>query len=103
MEERLRLLEQQYFRVVHAFKVELLLFANGCAVALCQGYSVQFDGAARHLQPPVTSGGKVVRNFYSGLQQRDIELGILIDLHRSSTRIAGRDQPQPAALVFLRK
>src|SRR5258706_9757977 len=66
--------EQQYFCVFRAFDVQLRLVADGCAVALCQRLSVQFHCAAGDLKPAVTSGGELVRDFFAGLEQRDVEL-----------------------------
>jgi len=75
----LRQVEEQYFGVfLWPLNAQLLFVADGCAIALCQRLSVQFDCAARDLEPAVTSRGELVRDFFAGLEQRDIQLSILI-------------------------
>src|SRR5579864_9195332 len=51
------------------------------------------------MQPRVTAGFEMVRDFIPRLQQRSVELRILVDLYRSIARIARGDQAQLASLL----
>ena len=74
-------IEQQHFGVVGAFDRQLALIADRRAIALAQFLAVQLDGSSGDLHPSVTSGGQLMRHFFSCLQQRDIQFRVLIDLH----------------------
>src|ERR1700733_11782026 len=87
----LREVEQKHFRVVHALDAYALLIADCRAIALLEFIAVHFHCTARNLEPPVTSISELVPHFFARLEQRDVELRILVDLDRALSRFPRRN------------
>src|SRR5215469_2744473 len=95
--------EQQYLAVSRALDLHAFFLADGRAIARREFLTVQLHRALGHLQPAMARLAELVRDFLARLEQRDVELRILVDLHRAVFAVVRRDQPQLAAFLFGRK
>src|SRR4051812_4885348 len=100
---RLRQVEEQDFRALHAFDGELLLVTDGGAVTLLQRFSVELHRTAGYLQPAVASVRQGMRDLLLWLEQRDVQACVLVDGDRALPPIGRSDHAQFAKLLLARE
>src|SRR5208283_967752 len=82
---------------------QLFFVADGSPVSLPEPLAVQFDFTFRHLEPGMALRPQRVPDFLARREQSHEQLCILMNLYRAVGAVARCDQPEPSALLGLRK
>src|ERR1051325_1580041 len=91
-------IEEENLRVLRGADRKRRLVPDRGAVALLQRCAVDLDAAARHLNPSAAAGAQRVLDTLALVEQRGVNLRVLMDVERTVLAVRRDQEPQRAAL-----